>query len=352
MSKLNRDILREVFYEIIKGNDDFKRNDGCKDVEKFMMLGREPFDLVLDICKQAEGVVFYKDKIVAQLPNIEYKPLPVDSDYDSDDENYEAPIIGTVFSSRILLIKPISLALATTITTLDLKGFILAYIPMLKSINREMKEVNIQDSDKQLKAILEACVNIPNVQDGVTIRLCSFYDFSEGIKAFAIPCRKLTIKKAYFNTMYRGNNLYNPHLRNIRDLAIEGRFRKTSSIHKELKEFTAFIASNFPNLETLNINFLLKNHRSDYYWNWNDSRMANFFKTLPYGIRGCICFKIVNQELEGINRAKYPDVQENTEGHYKIFPVTNNLSFKLVYWYDVKARQREFEDYAWDSDYS
>uniref|UniRef100_A0A914XWD3 Uncharacterized protein n=1 Tax=Panagrolaimus superbus TaxID=310955 RepID=A0A914XWD3_9BILA len=229
MPKLSSDILREVFYEIVKGNGSFKN------VDKFMMIGREPFELVLDICREAQNVVFLKDKIVAKLPNIDYIRYDSDdndtdesdsigndselyngtlsdidnyhynsdsdSDSDSDDEDY---IFGTVIPHKFFFIKPISVALASVITSLNLKSFIPAFIPMLKAINKELKEVNIQDVDKQLSVIFEACVNIPNVVDGVTIQLCSNYNFSKQIKAFAIPSRKLTIKNAYFNYFYHG----------------------------------------------------------------------------------------------------------------------------------------------------
>uniref|UniRef100_A0AC34FMJ6 Uncharacterized protein n=1 Tax=Panagrolaimus sp. ES5 TaxID=591445 RepID=A0AC34FMJ6_9BILA len=346
-----------------------------------MMLGREPFEFVLDICKQAEGVVFFNDKIIAKLPNIEYKSSAIsydsdicqgydndsdlyndvssdididsdtDSDSDSDDSNYEAPIFGTIIPTKILLIKPISVALASAVTSLDFRSFIPAFLPMLKYVDREMKELNIQDPKKQLKAILEACVNIPNVENGVTIELCSNYNFTKQMKAFAIPCRKLTIKNAYFNYMHHGKKFDNSHLRNIRDLTIEGTSFKTDAFFKNFKEFAAFISLNFPNLETLNINFLFKNGCESYYWDWNDNRMADAFKSLPTDIKGCICFKILNCCLEYIDHVKYPDVHEDSE-YFKIFPVTNNLTFKLAYWYDYKVHKGKHSDYSgYSSDY-
>uniref|UniRef100_A0A914PIH3 Uncharacterized protein n=1 Tax=Panagrolaimus davidi TaxID=227884 RepID=A0A914PIH3_9BILA len=212
-----------------------------------------------------------------------------------------------------------------------------------------MAEVKICDSDEQLEDILEACVNIPHVREGVTIGLSSEdYDFASAMKSFAIPCRKLTIKKAQLNKMFTGINLNNQYLRNIRDLKIQGRFRMTPSVHKEVKEFASLLSLNFPNLENLNIMFLLKYGNRDYYWDWNDTRMANYFKVLRHDIKGCICFKILNEELEDINHTKYPDVQESDAEYYKIFPINDNLTFKMAYWYEVE--ESEYYDSEYDFD--
>uniref|UniRef100_A0A914PXV3 Uncharacterized protein n=1 Tax=Panagrolaimus davidi TaxID=227884 RepID=A0A914PXV3_9BILA len=211
-----------------------------------------------------------------------------------------------------------------------------------------MEEVKIFDSDGQLKDILEACVNIPNVREGVTIGLSSEdYDFASGMKSFAIPCRELTIKKAQLNKMFTGINLNNQYLRNIRDLTIQGRFRKTPSVHKEVKEFATFLSLNFPNLENLNITFLLKYGYRNYYWDWNDTRMANSFKVLRHDIKGCICFKILNKELKNVNLTKYPDVQRSEEEYYKIFAINGNLTFKMSYWYEAEESEPEY----YNSDY-
>uniref|UniRef100_A0AC35FUR6 Uncharacterized protein n=1 Tax=Panagrolaimus sp. PS1159 TaxID=55785 RepID=A0AC35FUR6_9BILA len=159
------------------------------------------------------------------------------------------------------------------------------------------------------------------------------------MKSFAIPCRKLTIKKTQLNKMFTGINLNNPYLRNIRDLKIQGRFRMTPSFQKEVKEFASFLSLNFPNLENLDVIFVLKHGYKDYHWNWNDIRIANYFKVLRQDIGGCICFKIINKKLENINRTKYPDVQESDEEYYKIFPIKGNLTFKMAYWYEPEESE-------------
>uniref|UniRef100_A0A914QP34 DUF38 domain-containing protein n=1 Tax=Panagrolaimus davidi TaxID=227884 RepID=A0A914QP34_9BILA len=323
--KLNRDILREVFYQILKSI--YLRDE----IDKFMMCGREQF----------------------QLPSIEYRPARIDSDNESDDSDYDGePIVGTQIRSNFslpLFLKPISLALASTMTSLDLRSSSPLLIPMLKSVDREMVKVKIFDFDGQLMEILEACVNIPNVREGVTIGLSDEdYNFASAMKSFAIPCHKLTIKKTQLNKMFTGINLNNQYLRNIRDLTIQGRFRKTPSFQKEMKEFASFLSLNFPNLENLNIIFLNKYGCQNYYWDWNDTKMANYFKVLGQDIKGYICFKILNEELEDINYTKYPDVQESDKEYYKIFPINDNLTFKMAYWGEDEESEYYGSEYNFD----
>uniref|UniRef100_A0A914PRJ8 Uncharacterized protein n=1 Tax=Panagrolaimus davidi TaxID=227884 RepID=A0A914PRJ8_9BILA len=132
--KLNRDILREVFSQILKSR--YLRDE----IDKFMMCGREPFQLALDIIGRGVAPVFYNGSIYAQLPNIEYGPATIDSDNESDDSDYDGePIVGTQIRSNYalpLFVKPLSLALASTMTSLDLRGFSPLLIPMLKSVDR------------------------------------------------------------------------------------------------------------------------------------------------------------------------------------------------------------------------
>uniref|UniRef100_A0A914XWA2 Uncharacterized protein n=1 Tax=Panagrolaimus superbus TaxID=310955 RepID=A0A914XWA2_9BILA len=52
-----------------------------------------------------------------------------------------------------------------------------------------------------------------------------------------------------------------------------------------------------------------------------------------------------------IDPAKYPDVQEDDEGYYKVFKISEDLSLKLLYWYNVKAHEGDNYVPDYDSDY-
>uniref|UniRef100_A0A914P5Y9 Uncharacterized protein n=1 Tax=Panagrolaimus davidi TaxID=227884 RepID=A0A914P5Y9_9BILA len=71
-------------------------------------------------------------------PNIQ--PARIDSDNESDDSDYDGgPIVGTEICSNYslpLFVKPMSPALASTMVSLDLRGFSPLLIPMLKSVDR------------------------------------------------------------------------------------------------------------------------------------------------------------------------------------------------------------------------
>uniref|UniRef100_A0AC35FED4 Uncharacterized protein n=1 Tax=Panagrolaimus sp. PS1159 TaxID=55785 RepID=A0AC35FED4_9BILA len=290
MPKLCVDILRETFYEIVK-------RYGFKWLDNFMMSGRQTYQFVLNICRETDNVV----------PRVDYKP----------------GCLGTEIPANMLLFKPISMAFAFNMPTMDLRSFSPALIPMLKAIHERMQKVCIRYTKKQLKILFETSVDLSDTEKGITLRLCSNNNFAVVLKSCAVLCQKLTIKHAIVDTIFEEMSIYTSDLHNVRILTFEGNLIKKLKCLKDVVRFVTFISTTFPNLETFNATIFAEFCEKNI-WNWKD------ISNLPSGIKGCIIYKNLNSSISMVDEKKHPDIEIEGDECCKKFAVTDDFSLKFV----------------------
>uniref|UniRef100_A0A914P4Q2 LRR containing protein n=1 Tax=Panagrolaimus davidi TaxID=227884 RepID=A0A914P4Q2_9BILA len=282
MPKLCVDILRETFYEIVK-------RYGFKWLDNFMMSGRQPYE----------------------FPTIDYKPGR----------------LGTEIPANMLLFKPISMAFAFNMATLDLRNFSPALIPMLKAIHERMQKVCIRYTKNRLKILFETSVDLSDTEKGITLRLCSNNNFSIVLKSCAVLCRKLTIKHAKVDTIFEEMSIYTSDLHNVRVLTIEGNLIKKLKCLKDVVRFVTFISTTFPNLETFDATISAEFCENNV-WKWND--ISSICSNIPSDIKGCIIYKNSNSSISTIDEKKHPDIEIEGDECCKKFAVTDDFSLKFV----------------------
>ena len=142
--------------------------------------------------------------------------------------------------------------------------------------------------------------------------------------------------------------MFSCHLHQIKHLTIKDEALKKDVIDSNSNKFPMFIATNFSNLNTLNVEFIMYQEDNNAEWDWNDISLAEALKAFPSTIKGHICFHIQNNLVQKyseviflkklyynlhvfqINLTQYPDLEANGHGDYsKIFYIHENLTLEI-----------------------
>uniref|UniRef100_A0A914Q1B7 LRR containing protein n=1 Tax=Panagrolaimus davidi TaxID=227884 RepID=A0A914Q1B7_9BILA len=273
MSVLNREILEDIFVELLEGC-----NTSPNNLQKFMVSGRQSFIIALKYLERViYGAEFFENDIRITTAKRVNKIYRICYDF--------------------CFIKSFLYAIGDGVKKLIITRYFpeepMASIVMERLIGTRLKEVHYSND---ISPTFYQRLN--HFDKSAKFSFCSINDLKV-ISTLPLSCKSLEIFACNFERLFHGNVNVKPFSQ-IEEFCIRGDFDIGKFAENDIKQMSNFISTKFPNLKHVKIEF--ENVYSRHVSNSKYKTIAfqpTLFSGIPTNVHGSIKFFVQENRLSG-----------------------------------------------------